>query len=138
MRARTAGAQPPELLGRWRLQRRVADRRLGLSGRVVGELRLECDGSEIIWRESGLLSWNGAQVPVSRLLRLARDEDGWLVRFADGRPFHRWRPGQVVEHPCRDDVYRGVVDASPSRLRILWDVTGPAKDQRILTRCVRG
>jgi hypothetical protein len=98
---------------------------------------LAADGAGISWREEGVLVWNGTTVPVSRVLRLTEDESGWQVRFEDGRPFHPWRPGTVVEHPCRDDLYRGLIDASPARLRILWDVTGPSKDQRILTRCAR-
>ena len=68
---------------------------------------------------------------------LQRDDGAWQVRFADGRPFHPWRPGVWVDHPCNADLYRGLVDASPDRLRILWDVVGPTKDQRLFTRCVR-
>ena len=30
-----------------------------------------------------------------------------------------------------------LVDRDATRLRTLWDVTGPAKDQRLLTRCLR-
>jgi hypothetical protein len=68
-----------------------------------------------------------------------RIEDEWWMTFADGRAFHPWRLGQVVEHPCRDDVYRGllVLDRAATRLRIGWDVTGPGKHQRIITRYER-
>jgi hypothetical protein len=36
-------------------------------------------------------------------------------------------------------LYRGLVsvDAARQRMRVLWDVAGPGKEQRILTRCVR-
>jgi hypothetical protein len=130
--------QPPDLLGRWRLHRRLVDRRLRRSGSVVGELSVVADGADVAWREQGTLSWDGREVSVSRILRLRRVDDGWHVYFADGRPFHPWRPGEVVEHPCRADLYRGLIDATRDRLRTLWDVTGPGKDQRILTRCIRG
>jgi hypothetical protein len=129
--------QPPDLLGRWRLRRRLVDRHLRLSGLVVGELLLFPDGAEVGWREEGVLRWNGALTPVLRVLRLRQSDDGWAVHFADGRPFHPWCPGVAVEHPCRNDLYRGLIDATPHRLRTLWDVTGPDKDQRILTRCLR-
>jgi hypothetical protein len=128
---------PTQLLGRWRLHRHLVDRRRGLHGRVAGLLVLARDGGEVRWQEQGTLRWAGTVVAVSRLLRLWEDEDGWRVHFADGRYFHPWRPGSMVEHLCRDDLYRGLVAASASSLRTLWDVTGPGKDQRIVTRCVR-
>jgi hypothetical protein len=117
----------------------VLDRRTGRFGRVTGRLELTLVGSSVRWLEEGRLEWDGAVLPVTRELRLTPDEDGWQVRFADGRPFHPWRPGDVVTHPCRADLYRGVISADPlcRRLRVLWDVTGPDKDQRIITRCVR-
>jgi hypothetical protein len=128
---------PRALAGEWRLARRVADRRARLFGTVQGTLSLVADGALLRWREHGTLRWNGADLPVTRELLLTEEPDGWQVRFADGRPFHPWRPGAVVVHPCNADLYRGFVDARPDRLRVLWDVTGPAKDQRLFTRCRR-
>jgi hypothetical protein len=135
----TSAAEPAPtvLLGGWRLQRRIRDRRHGVSGRVVGELVVRRDGADLHWHERGTLHWDGATVPVWRDLRLRQDDAGWSVFFADGRPFHPWRPGAVVEHPCREDLYRGLITVSAAMLRTLWDVTGPAKDLRILTRCLR-
>lgn len=130
---------PTELLGRWRLHRRLADRRTGVIGQVAGHLQLERDGERIRWFEQGELQWDGRTIPVHRELQIVADGDAWLVCFADGRPFHPWRPGETVEHPCRADRYRGLVliDRDRTRLRIGWDVAGPAKDQRILSRCYR-
>jgi hypothetical protein len=128
---------PTDLLGSWRLRRRIVDRRLGLFGRATGTLLLTLTDSGVRWREDGRLAWNGVVGSFSRELRCQEDEDGWQVLFADGRPFHLWRPGALVLHPCRDDLYRGLLNASATVLRTLWDVCGPAKDQRILTRCVR-
>ena len=137
---RGAGAVPPTaLLGTWELRRRLVDRRAGVSGRVRGWLELCAAGPDVRWLERGVLCWRGAEHPVSRELRVVREGDDWAVRFADGRPFHPWWPGRVVEHPCRADLYRGLirVDRDGARLRVLWDVTGPGKAQRILTRCHR-
>jgi hypothetical protein len=132
-------ALPPDLLGVWQLRRRLADRRTGRFGRITGRLELSRAGSAVRWLEVGRLEWDGAVFPVTRELSLTSDVDGWQVRFADGRLFHPWRPGAVVEHPCRADLYRGLidVDARHTRLRVLWDVVGPGKEQRIVTRCRR-
>ncbi len=127
------------LAGRWQLARRVHDRRLGAFGTVTGTLTLVPAAIGLRWLERGRFVFGGAAYDSTRELLLVPDGDGWSVRFADGRDFHPWRPGVVVTHPCRDDMYRGVVDvdATGTRLRTLWDVTGPAKDQRLITRCVR-
>jgi hypothetical protein len=128
---------PRALLGRWSLFRRVVDRRAGLGGTVRGSLSIVDEGPRLRWCERGTLRWDGADLPVTRELLLLSIGGRWEVRFADGRPFHPWQPGLVVEHQCNADLYRGLVDVAPGRLRVLWDVVGPAKDQRILTRCTR-
>ena len=104
-----------------------------------GTLELRLDDDHVRWVEHGTLSWDGQRLEVTRELRIVPRVEGWLVCFADGREFHPWAPGRLVTHPCRADTYRGVIDAEPpaGRLRVLWDVTGPAKDQRLFTRCRR-
>lgn len=135
----TALPRPTDLLGVWQLERRLADRHGGGFGRVSGWLELTLVGAVVHWLELGELSWGGARYEVTRELHIMPDGAGWQVRFTDGRAFHPWRPGELVEHPCRQDLYRGLVkvDDERKRLRVLWDVTGPFKDQRIVTRCVR-
>ena len=128
---------PEELVGRWVLRRRVADRLAGLQGTVTGELAVEPDGAGLRWVERGTLRWAGARLPVSREYLLREGPAGWEVLFPDGRPFHPWRPGEPVTHPCRADVYTGLVTVRADRLRTLWDVRGPAKHQRLVTRCTR-
>ena len=91
-------------------------------------------------RCSRATAWPGARVgtftiagrshDVTRTYQLA---DGWVF-FDDGRPFHPWRPGEWVEHLCGEDTYRGLVEVEPARIRTLWDVSGPEKDQRLITR----
>ena len=126
---------PTDLLGTWALARRTLDRRTRELGRMTGTLELVRDGDAVRWCERGTFRVAGQAFAASRELLLVPDGTGWAVCFADGRPFHPWQ--RRVEHPCNADVYRGLVDAAPGRLRVLWDVTGPAKDQRILTRCRR-
>ncbi|BEP12347.1 DUF6314 family protein [Acidothermaceae bacterium B102] len=124
---------PDGLVGEWRLQRRVVDRRLSSYGRVAGTLVIEPDGAGLVWREQGSWTMAGRSRPFTRTYLLA---DGWML-FDDGRPFHPWTPGEWVVHPCGEDSYRGLVDVEPARIRTLWDVTGPAKDQRLVTRLTR-
>ena len=116
----------------------MADLRAGVAGTVAGTLALDEDDDGVAWSESGVLHWGGHDVDVTRRYLLRDSPTGWWVYFDDGRPFHPWTPGLAVEHPCRADVYRGLVRIdSPDRWRIAWDVVGPAKHQRILSRLTR-
>jgi hypothetical protein len=130
-----AAIDPTALLGAWRMTRRLADRRTGLSGVVRGQLTLRSEGGGHIARvEQGTLLWTGSRLSVSRSYRLLRAEEGWWLHFPDGRPFHAWTPGQWVYHPCRGDSYRGLITITgPDRWRTLWQVDGPNKAQRIIT-----
>ena len=130
---------PTELLGSWRLERRLADRTTDTIGRVTGTLRLSRLDDQVSWSERGVLSWAGRTMEVYRELRIRPEGAGWMVCFTDGREFHPWLPGESVLHPCRADRYTGLVlvDRDRRRLRVGWDVVGPAKHQRILTRCYR-
>lgn len=133
--------EPTDLLGVWDLARRIVERPCDGSarrhGRAVGTLTLAADGAGVDWFEEATLAWRGERLAVTRRLRLVPGEDGWWVRFADGLPFHPWRPGVPVVHPCGEDTYRGLVAVAPAELRVLWHVTGPAKDLRLFTRCRR-
>jgi hypothetical protein len=125
---------PRELVGRWQLHRRISDRLLGAYGTVTGELVVIPDGDGVRWDERGTLRWAGVERPVTRAYLLRPGAGGWQVLFADGRPFHPWLPGQQVIHACRADVYTGLVALDPDRVRTLWDIRGPRKDQRLVTR----
>ncbi len=127
---------PRRLLGPWRLHRRLRD---GVDlGTMTGTLTLAEEGDAIRWDETGVLRWAGQDIVATRSYLLRRGDDGWWVHFTDGRPFHPWTPGEPVTHPCAADLYRGLVRLDgPDRWRLLWDVTGPRKDQRILTRLSR-
>ena len=129
-----AETDPRTLVGRWELRRRVVDRVLGAHGTMVGELTVVPDGVGLRWDERGTLRWDGAEFPATRTYLLRENADGWAVEFADGRPFHPWRPGEAVTHLCRADLYTGLVHVGPTLMRTLWDVTGPTKHQRLITR----
>ncbi|CAN5682677.1 hypothetical protein BH23PSE1_BH23PSE1_03090 [soil metagenome] len=59
------------------------------------------------------------------------------VRFADGRLFHRFDPGEDIPralHDCPPDRYCVRYDFSRwPRWRAEWRVEGPAKDYRIVS-----
>ncbi len=139
----TAARDPYTLLGRWRLDRTlVAFDGAGGSERgcVHGEVTITraAAGPELSWHEEGLLHWAGQTYPAQRDQLLSPGADGWWMSFADGSPFHPWRPGEPVTHLCRADLYTGViVQPAPDRLRVGWSVTGPAKDHRYDSRLRR-
>jgi hypothetical protein len=130
--------EPTALLGQWRLTRQVSDELAGLSGTAAGELTLRAEGDEIAWCERGVLRWNASELPFSRAYQLRRVDAEWWLFFSDGRPFHAWHPGHWVDHPCRADVYRGLVTiVAPGAWHTRWDLRGPAKQQRITTQFSR-
>ncbi|ADB50931.1 DUF6314 family protein [Conexibacter woesei] len=111
---------------------------VGASGAASGGLR---------WIEHGTVQIGDFAGEFSRELAIVPDGDAWLVRFDDGRPFHPLdlREGRcLVDHPCGADAYAGALrafetpagPAGPAgpELEVDWRVTGPAKDQRIVTR----
>ena len=77
-------------------------------------------------------------VVTGEFLRIVPDGAGWLVRFADGRPFHPLdlrEGGCAVAHPCGEDRYEGEYRvAGPDELEVRWRLRGPAKDGRIASR----
>lgn len=135
---------PLRLLGDWTFERTVVDRAADIRGSVVGTMSLQQhpDG-HVEWREVGVLLWNGQQHDIHRDLRIVRgDHGGWDVTFDDGRPFHPWLPGEYLDHPCRDDRYRGSIeiaaDAEPvTQWSVIWEVRGPQKDHRYETKVRR-
>jgi hypothetical protein len=157
---------PRDLLGTWELARRIEDRRAQEILHVAGgtELALREDG-RIVWTEWGTLTRGEASappIPVRRELLIERrgtpherrnagledapspaesaaeQESQWMVCFADGRDFHPWAPGRAVVHPCGSDRYDGIIDVrDDGTWTVTWDVTGPAKDLRIISRLRR-
>jgi hypothetical protein len=129
---------PHEILGTWTLHRRVVDRLAGTHGTVTGVLHVTTEAEGVRWTENGELTWNGGTYPVTRTNRIHLLDGDWWVLFEDGRPFHPWRPGEKVLHPCAADIYEGLIaiDRDGARMRTLWDVRGPAKWQRLFTRLI--
>ena len=128
---------PSSLVGLWSLEREIDDRRRGEVSRISGTLTLTCAGERVQWEEA--MTWFRPEggVDVRRALWLVAGDDGWWVHFEDGRPFHPWRPGEEVVHPCAPDTYRGLVTGTPQSWSVTWDATGPGKDYSMVTRLSR-
>ncbi|MCS5485939.1 DUF6314 family protein [Curtobacterium flaccumfaciens pv. beticola] len=124
---------PTDLLGDWDLARTVDDRAAGVRGTVTGRTTLTLTGPDAVrWDESGVMRFGGRETPVSRTLLVRRGADAhWTVHFADGRVFHDWVWGAVVEHACAPDDYTGVLGGVADRWTVRWEARGPAKDYRL-------
>ncbi len=105
------------LLGEWRLTGASSTAGPGLFGTVHGTLTLVADGPLIRWCESGTLRWDDTDLPVTRELLLAEEPTGWQVRFADGRPFHPWRPARSSSIRATRTSIAASSTARPDRLR---------------------
>lgn len=91
---------------------------------------------DLRWEEEGTLYWGGRCLSAHRTLALRLVGGEWWMTFEHGGLFHRWQPAERLEHPCLADRYLGWLDLDPEgrQMRLLWDVTGPSKSQRIFTR----
>ncbi len=99
------------------------------------------EGDGMRYCESGTLRIDG-QMPMqaAREYLWQADGAGIVVRFADGRDFHRFEPGSDLraEHPCGEDLYlvrydfgagAGRDDAAKlAEWTTEWIVRGPRKD----------
>jgi hypothetical protein len=129
---------PDQLVGEWTIERDVTDLRAGLVGEFTGTLCVRADGDSYGWHETGTLHWGDYTGAAERHLQLRRIEGDWWMCFADGGPFHPWRVGVEVVHPCAADVYRGRIEPNgDDEFTLTWDVTGPAKRQLIVSRMRR-
>lgn len=130
-------ADPANLVGEWIISRDITDFRARISGTFQGRLVVVADTDGYAWAESGTLQWRDRTSLATRNLRLQHLEAGWWMAFADGRPFHPWRPNSEVVHRCGQDIYTGIVGhrlAAPNQIGITWNVTGPDKHYRLDSR----
>jgi hypothetical protein len=120
------------LIGRWDIRRRVLDLGRGVEGAFEGVAVIEPDEDGLRWRERGRLRLGAYDGVAVREYRIAPRADGWMVEFADGRPFHPLAFGGPVEHVCGEDRYAGEYAVrGPDAFDVVWLVRGPHKHQRI-------
>ncbi|MGC0365315.1 hypothetical protein ABH922_003299 [Rhodococcus sp. 27YEA15] len=139
--ATDAYIDPDELLGVWDFEREIVDRVADQVKRVAGRTDLTAtDDGRIRWYESGTLFDGDLQLQVFRTLFIEKTDGQWAATFEDGRDFHRWAPGEDVEHLCGADTYRGRIDVVPGAAAtwtVVWTVTGPTKDYTMTTHLTR-
>jgi hypothetical protein len=123
-----------DLEGRWTLDRRIDDRRAGLTGRLTGTCVWRPDGQGLVQHETGILHYgDAAPIRAERRYLWRADGEGLAVFFEDGRPFHRIGPGRTSDtHDCAPDTYDVTyVFDGPAAFSTTWAVAGPRKDQVI-------
>lgn len=129
-----------DLEGRWRVTREITDHRAGLTGHFVGDAVWSTADDGLIQTEAGVLTY-GTAPPMQATRRYLWQGQGTdlAVLFEDGRPFHTVpAAGAEALHDCPPDIYRvrywfDGTDAFTTQ----WDVTGPRKDTRLLTKFTR-
>jgi uncharacterized protein DUF6314 len=125
------------LPGRWSIRRRLVDRRSGREGEFTGTASFSPDRDGLRWDETGRMRFGDHEGPAERSLRIAERDGGLTVEFADGRTFHPLDLSSgacAVEHRCGDDLYAGEYRLrGPDALDVRWRVTGPRKQQEIVT-----
>jgi hypothetical protein len=96
-----------DLEGRWSLERRIDDRRAGLTGRLEGTCTWRPDAAGLVQEEAGTLHYGDAPpIRAERRYLWRAEGDGLAVYFEDGRAFHRLGPGRVSDrHDCAPDTY---------------------------------
>ncbi|MEE8505068.1 MAG: DUF6314 family protein [Kiloniellales bacterium] len=130
------------LAGGWKLRRTIDDRRAGQRGTLEGAAVFTPEGDGLVYREAGVLDLAGYRGSVIQAYRYSfpaphRAE----VAFRDGGLFHvldlsarTW----AAEHVCAGDLYRGdFLVEGPDQWRVSWTVTGPRKDQTLISRYSR-
>ena len=132
-----------DFTGQWQLSRAITEAS-GSKASFSGQAWFTPEGAGLGYREEGVLQLPG-QTPIRaerRYLWQAAPEGGIAVLFSDGRPFHRFDPGQARpedRHYCDPDIYDVVYDFDRwPEWRSRWRVTGPRKDYEMTTQYWRG
>lgn len=136
-------AQPGQA-GRWQLERDLLDRSNGTHGTFSGVVLFTPtrDGG-LALREEGTMRWPSFAGPATReyVLKPTDRPDALDVFFPDGRPFHRMSFSAEASndtHWCDPDTYRVTYTyQAHDRFSYSWDVTGPRKDQLLVSHLER-
>jgi hypothetical protein len=129
-----------DFVGLWAVARRIDDAAGGQAGQFDGQAVLEPEAEQdLVYAEAGSLQMGaGPAMTATRTYRWHFVGDRVEVFFADGRPFHGFRPadGDVeAKHLCGADLYRvryefGAWPVWTAR----WEVRGPRKDYAMVTQ----
>jgi len=131
------------LFGSWHIDRSVQDRRRSIRGELRGQARFVPEDRCLLYDEQGTLIFGVHRGRAEQSYRF--DFPGGnaraYVRFRDGRAFHELDLSHghaVVSHACDLDLYEGrFIALEPRQWQSTWKVTGPRKDQEIVTLYTR-
>lgn len=129
-----------DFVGVWTVARTIADAAGGQAGTFSGRAVFRPDGvAGLVYDELGLLRMGeGPGWTATRTYLWTLDGAGVVVRFADGRDFHRFRFGAMgaeAEHLCGADLYRVRYDFDRwPDWTARWEVRGPRKDYAMVTQ----
>ncbi len=125
-----------DFLGAWHLDRTIAHGD-GTRATYTGEAVWQAEGTGALYIESGWLEIAGqGRFQAERRYRWASDLS---VHFGDGRFFHQVpMQGGAAGHWCDPDQYDVEYDfaAWPS-WQAVWQVRGPRKDYKMISRYTR-
>lgn len=135
--------QREDFTGSWQLSRRITDNFADQRGSLAGQADLRVAGAAgLTYDEEGLFQFGQAS-PIKATRRYHWTFGAGLVTvtFADGAPFHDFRPDGFTygtEHLCAADLYTVRYDfrAWPKWM-VRWDVKGPKKDYIMMTHYSR-
>ena len=120
--------------GVWQLDRRIEDRRAGVTGRLNGQAVWVPGQGGLVLTETGTLQYgDGAPMQAERRYLWREDAGGIAVFFDDERVFHWFSAGKTTAlHDCPPDLYRVSYDLTGwPHWSAEWQVNGPRKDYRM-------
>lgn len=126
-------------VGAYRVARQIEDHHTGQAATFAGRAEITATATGALYREAGQLQLaQGGAFHAERVYLWAVCGPRIAVFFEDGRPFHDFDPidgGAATEHLCGHDWYRGGYDVARwPEWQVTWDVTGPRKNYRSVTR----
>lgn len=131
-----------EFCGQWQLRRTIDDRRAGQQATFAGKAVFSTTPDGLDYHEAGQLLLPGqAPVQATRRYRWLAADEGIVVLFDDGRPFHVISPGVSPDdtHFCPPDTYRVAYDfADWPFWTATWHANGPRKDYTMVSTYQRG
>ncbi|MDC1381813.1 DUF6314 family protein [Octadecabacter sp.] len=129
-----------DFIGTYDVNRVIDDARAGGQSRFEGHAVIAAEAGGARYTENGHLIMNDQRFAAQRSYLWRANGLRIDVLFEDGCAFHDFDPeqgGQATEHLCGQDMYHGGYDVAewPNWV-VTWDVSGPRKHYRSVTRYV--